>query len=49
VRSAILRTESRGSHWRSDFPDTSPLWKKRIVQRFGIDAKWNTSEIEVNN
>lgn len=49
VRSAILRTESRGSHWRSDFPDTSTLWKKRIVQRFGVDAKWNTSEIEVNN
>ena len=49
VRSALLRQESRGSHWRSDFPETSEAWKKRIVQRFGVNADWNTSEIEVKN
>ena len=31
VSAARLREESRGGHWRSDFPDTSPRWKVRIV------------------
>ena len=47
VRSALERKESRGSHWRSDFPDTSDLWQKRIIQKFGIDGTWATSEIAV--
>jgi fumarate reductase (CoM/CoB) subunit A len=31
VKSAILRRESRGSHFRSDFPETRDKWKKSIV------------------
>ena len=31
TRSALLREESRGAHYRSDFPDKSEKWKKRIV------------------
>lgn len=31
VKSAILRRESRGAHFRSDFPQTSDEWKKSIV------------------
>ena len=31
VKSAILRRESRGSHFRSDFPETDDNWKKSIV------------------
>ena len=31
VSAARRREESRGGHWRSDFPDTSPRWKVRIV------------------
>ena len=31
VKSAILRRESRGAHFRSDFPETSDEWKKSIV------------------
>jgi L-aspartate oxidase len=49
VRSALEREESRGSHWRSDFPETSDNWHKRIVQNFGIDGNWKTSKIEVNS
>jgi len=31
VKSAILRRESRGAHFRSDFPETDDNWKKSIV------------------
>lgn len=30
---ALRREESRGGHWRSDFPAPSPGWRCRLVQR----------------
>ena len=42
VRSALERTESRGSHWRSDFPDPSDEWLKRVVQSYDKLGKWST-------
>lgn len=30
TRSALVRRESRGAHYRSDFPAPDPLWLKRI-------------------
>lgn len=30
---ALRREESRGGHWRSDFPASSPGWRCRLVQR----------------
>jgi succinate dehydrogenase / fumarate reductase flavoprotein subunit len=31
VRSALLRTESRGAHRRSDYPATDPEWQRTIL------------------
>jgi len=47
VRGALERKESRGSHWRSDFPLTDPLWSKRIVQRYDVKGQWSTRYLEV--
>ena len=32
---ALLRTESRGGHYRADFPEKDPTWRKRILFRQG--------------
>jgi len=31
VAAAALRTETRGSHWREDYPDASPEWVGHLV------------------
>ena len=46
VRSALLRTESRGSHWRSDYPQTQSNWVSRIIQQIDSDGNWQ-SKVEV--
>ena len=32
LKAALLREETRGSHWREDFPSENPNWLKRICQ-----------------
>ncbi len=32
AQAALLRQESRGAHYRTDFPDPDPAWRKVIVQ-----------------
>jgi L-aspartate oxidase len=46
VKSALLRTESRGSHWRSDYPNSQDKWLSRIVQQIDESGNWkNTLEM----
>ena len=47
VRGALARTESRGSHWRTDFPLTDPAWEKRVVQTYDQQGRWNATFKEV--
>ncbi|MGC9024815.1 MAG: FAD-binding protein, partial [Chloroflexia bacterium] len=35
ARAALLRQESRGAHFRTDFPRPDPTWRKVIVQCLG--------------
>ncbi len=47
VRGALERTESRGSHWRSDFPDTDPTRQNQIVQQLATDGRWSSRCSEI--
>jgi L-aspartate oxidase len=47
VRSALLREETRGSHWREDFPESLDAWRKRILQQMDIEGNWSSSFEEV--
>ena len=49
VRSALERTESRGSHWREDFPQASDAWTKRIHQSLSQSGEWRSTTEEVFN
>jgi L-aspartate oxidase len=31
VEAALVREESRGAHFRSDFPEPSPEWQRHVV------------------
>ena len=47
LKAALIRQETRGSHWRADFPGTSDLWRKRIVQSLDQSGNWHTEYQEV--
>ena len=47
LKAALIRQETRGSHWREDFPATSDLWKKHIVQQLDQSGYWTSGYQEV--
>jgi L-aspartate oxidase len=47
ARAALEREETRGSHWRSDFPESNDKWLKRIVQSYDKSGKWRSKFVEV--
>lgn len=49
VASALIREETRGSHWREDFPNESDTWLRRIVEQMDGAGKLTHRFEEVNN
>jgi L-aspartate oxidase len=49
VRSALAREETRGSHWREDYPEQLPSWSKRILQQLDINGGWSANFQKVEN
>jgi L-aspartate oxidase len=47
LKAALIRQETRGSHWREDFPETSDQWRKRIVQQLDQTGYWTSGYQEV--
>ena len=43
VRSALERTESRGAHFRDDYPEMHEGWLKMVVSREAPDGTMNIS------
>jgi L-aspartate oxidase len=42
VRSASIREETRGSHWREDFPETRTEWRGHLCTTLGQDGHAST-------
>lgn len=46
AQAALLREETRGSHWREDFPDPSDRWLVRLQTRI-VDGQMITEEVSL--
>lgn len=45
---AKIRQETRGSHWREDFPDSDEAWRTRILLSYQ-EGRWNVDYEEVSD
>ena len=47
ARSALVRTESRGAHYRQDFPKSDPAWLRNIfLEPCGEEMRFRTQPVE---
>lgn len=47
LKSAQFRTESRGGHYRSDFPHSDPEWQMHtVVQRHAQTTQWSKAPVQ---
>jgi L-aspartate oxidase len=44
---AVRREETRGCHWREDYPATEARWRVRLVQRLTPAGSWQVDEEHV--
>lgn len=44
ARAALVREESRGGHFRSDFPEEDPRWAVHVAQRVGDEPRVGSFE-----
>jgi L-aspartate oxidase len=46
---AAIREETRGSHWREDFAETSQAWRRRVLLRLTPEGQWQSRFEEVQD
>jgi succinate dehydrogenase/fumarate reductase flavoprotein subunit len=50
LRASLYRTESRGNHYREDYPDTNDKdWLAWVVIEQGDDGEMELSKVMVNS
>ncbi|MYF56611.1 hypothetical protein F4225_12905, partial [Candidatus Poribacteria bacterium] len=41
TRASLIRTESRGGHYRADFPDQDDVsWNRRVIMKIGNEPEF---------
>ena len=48
-KAALMRTESRGLHQRTDYPNSDPAWLRHIIiEKVGEEVKLSTEPVDLS-